>query len=187
MENVATAFAVYEAIYLKKPFYERVITISGSCIFEPKNLWARIGTQAADLIRTCKGFMQEPKRVIFGGPMTGEAISHLDEPMTKKVRGILAFSSELETFGQEESCIRCGFCVEACPESLVPETLIRAVQHDNLNLAREYDINSCTECGLCTYICPSKIPMVAIIQKGKSILTQEDPEQEPAYAFSSRG
>src|SRR3989338_3796388 len=148
VENVATAFAVYEAVYLNKPFYERVITISGSCIFEPKNLWARIGTQAADLIRTCKGFMQEPKRVIFGGPMTGEAISHLDEPMTKKVRGILAFSSELETFGQEESCIRCGFCVEICPELLVPETLVRAVQHENLNLAREYDINSCTECGL---------------------------------------
>ncbi len=186
VENVATAFAVYEAVYLNKPLYERVITVSGSCVFEPKNLWARNGTQAADLIRACKGFMREPSRVIFGGPMTGKAISGLSEPVTKRVRGILAFSSELETFGEEQPCTRCGFCVEACPEQLVPEAIVRAVRRENPDLAKEYDMDSCTECGACAYICPSKIPMVDIIRKGKEVSIQTDSQRKAAYAFSSR-
>ncbi|MBI4394591.1 MAG: RnfABCDGE type electron transport complex subunit C [Candidatus Omnitrophica bacterium] len=186
VESVASAFAVYEAVYLKKPLYERVMTVSGSSILEPKNLWARMGTQAADLIRACKGFMREPERVIFGGPMTGRSIAHLDEPVTKEVPGILAFSSELEMFGKEETCIRCGFCIDICPVSLVPEAIVKAIRQGQPDLAQTYEIDSCTECGLCAYICPSYIPMVDIIRKGKEVFKSEDSEREPVYAFSSR-
>ncbi|MBI4373026.1 MAG: 4Fe-4S dicluster domain-containing protein, partial [Candidatus Omnitrophica bacterium] len=108
------------------------------------------------------------------------------EPVTKRVRGILAFSSELETFGEEQPCTRCGFCVEACPEQLVPEAIVRAVRRENPDLAKEYDMDSCTECGACAYICPSKIPMVDIIRKGKEVSIQTDSQRKAAYAFSSR-
>ncbi len=187
VENVATAFAVYEAVYLKKPLYERVMTVTGDCIVEPKNLWARIGTRAVDLIRSCKGLMREPERVIFGGPMTGEAVPDLEIPVTKKVQGILALPSDSLAVYKEEPCIRCGLCVEVCPESLVPETLIRAVEIGDRELAKEYDIDSCTECGCCAYICPSKIPMVAMIREGKQVSIQESFRPQPAYAFSSNG
>ena len=187
VENVATAFAVYEAVYLKKPLYERVVTVAGPCVVEPKNLWARIGTHATDLIRSAKGFMRHPDRVVFGGPMTGEAIRDLETPVTKKVQGILALPADLVAPGQEEPCIRCGWCVDVCPELLVPETLVRAVQKRDDKLAKEFNIDSCTECGACTYICPSKIPMGVIIQKGKTESIGASFPPEPAYAFSPRG
>ncbi len=180
VEDVATAFAVYEAIYLNKPLYERVVTIAGPCVIEPKNVWARIGTRANDLFRSAKGFLREPSRVLFGGPMMGEAISDLERPVTKEVQALLALSPDLIPNGQEEACTKCAKCVDVCPESLIPETLMKAVKKGNAALALEYDINSCTECGLCSYVCPSNIPLVQLIQSGKT-KTKSHPFQ-PAYA-----
>jgi len=173
IENVATAFAVYEAVYLNKPLYERVVTVAGACLIEPKNIWARFGTKANDLFRSAKGFLRGPGRVVFGGAMTGEAINNLEIPITKKIQGILALPPELIPSQLEEACIRCAKCVDVCPESLIPETLMRAVKKRNHRLADEYHINSCTECGLCAYICPSHIPLVQLIQSGKT----QDPYQ----------
>ena len=187
VENVATAFAVYEAVYLQKPLYERVVTVSGDCIVDPKNLWARNGTHAVDLIRSCKGWMREPERIIFGGPMMGEAISDIELPVTKKVQAILALPPELVSHAQEEACTRCGLCVEACPELLVPETLVRAVRAEDQMLAEEYDIKSCTECGACAYICPSKIPIVEVIRKGKPAGIRKHLQTQPVYALSRHG
>lgn len=168
VENVATVFAVYEAVYLNKPLYERVVTIAGPCVMEPKNVWARIGTKASDLIRSAKGFLRQPSKVLFGGPMTGEAIGDLERPITKKVQGILSLSQELIASGREQACTRCAKCVDVCPESLIPETLMRAVKKEKYGLALEYDIQACTECGLCSYVCPSSIPLVSLIQSGKA-------------------
>ena len=119
--------------------------------------------------------------------MTGEAIEHLEVPITKKVQGILALPSELANSGAEEACIRCGRCVEACPELLIPETLARAVRKNDIALLEEYDLNSCTECGSCTYVCPSKIPLAAVIRSGKNTLVKEEVHSKPAYVFSSEG
>ena len=120
--------------------------------------------------------------------MTGEAIGDLEIPITKRVQGILALPGDLIPAGPEEACIRCGFCVNVCPESLIPETIVRAVRKGNEELAHEYDIDSCTECGSCSYICPSKIPIVAIIREGKNVSVKWTARPaEPAYAFSPQG
>lgn len=182
VENVATAFAVYEAVYLNKPLFERVVTIAGPCVFEPKNVWARNGTTANDLIRSAKGLLREPSRVLFGGPMTGEAIDSLERPVTKRVSTVLTLSPDLTKAGEEQACTRCAQCVDVCPESLIPEALMRAVKKGNHLLALEYEINSCTECGLCSYVCPSYIPLVQLIKSGKS--TQPNYLHQPAYAVS---
>jgi electron transport complex protein RnfC len=146
-----------------------------------------MGVRAFDLFRACKGLMREPEQIIFGGPMTGEAVSSLEEPVTKKVQGLLALPKEFRPAGTEEPCIRCGLCVDVCPESLIPETIVRAVRKENQVLAQEYEIDSCTECGACSYICPSKIPIVEVIRKGKSISPEPVAKPNPAYAFVSQG
>ena len=184
VQNAATAFAVYEAVYLKKPFYERVVTVGGPCIFEPKNFWAKVGTPAHELIGSAKGFLREPERVIFGGPMTGVTIGDLEAPVTKSTSAILALPAELTISGAEESCIRCGLCVEACPEDLRPEMILRAVRHNQMAVAREYAIDSCTECGICAYLCPSKIPLVDVIRKGKKTFLTEIPNTKSVHALS---
>jgi Na+-translocating ferredoxin:NAD+ oxidoreductase subunit C len=167
VENVATAFAIYEAIHLRKPLYERVITVTGPCVAEPKNLWARSGTPAVELLRACKGLLRDPDRVVFGGPMTGRTIPNFDVPITMEVPGIIAMPPDLVAFGKEEPCIRCGDCVDACPELLRPESLVRAVRSGNEELARTLEVDACTECGACSYVCPSKIPILSVIREGK--------------------
>lgn len=187
VENIATAFAVYEAVFLGKPLFERVITIEGACVTEPKNLWAPIGISIQDLLRSCKGLLRDPGRLVLGGSMTGESVSSMDAVVTKKVQAVLALPVELTTLEKEEPCSRCGLCVEACPESLVPETLVKAIRKRNRALAEEFEIYNCNECGNCSYICPSNIPMVELIRAGKNIFsfhTEQKLSTDSSHAVS---
>ena len=171
--NVATAFATYEAVRFNKPLFERVVTITGHCVVEPQNLLVRVGTPAHELIKFCKGFLRDPSRVIFGGPMSGVSVTSLEAPIAKSVGGIVALADEYVEEGEEKPCIRCGFCVEACPEYLVPEMLIRGILKRNKWIAKDFHLTSCIECGNCTYVCPSKIPILDILRQGKTVYANE--------------
>ena len=169
--NVATVFAIYEAVRFRKPLIERVVTVTGQCLVQPQNLLCRIGTTGESLVCDSKGFLREPRQLIYGGPMNGTAVRDLSEPITKTVAALLALPPELVRGGKESPCSRCGLCVEACPEFLVPEMLVRAISKKEHELASEFQLSSCTECGNCEFICPSKIPMVDILQEGKQRLS----------------
>ncbi len=166
-QNVATVFAVYEAVRFHKPLVERVVTLGGQCMVEPKNVWSRIGASGTDLVKEAKGFLREPSRLIHGGPMTGVAVASLDNPVTKLTGGLIALPAELVNAGEEEPCIRCGLCVEVCPEALMPELLVRAVRRRDEALARGFGLEACIECGNCTYVCPSKIPILELFRESK--------------------
>lgn len=168
VQNIATVFAVYEAIRYRKPLVERVITVSGHCVVEPQNLLCRIGSSGEIAVQSAKGLLRQPKRVIYGGPMGGVSVADLSTPITKPVSGIVALASEFINDGKETPCIRCGFCVESCPEDLNPEMLMRAARKKNEQLIWEFELESCTECGNCAYVCPSKIPLVDIFKQAKS-------------------
>ncbi|MFH1727292.1 MAG: electron transport complex subunit RsxC [Pseudomonadota bacterium] len=167
VQNVQSALSIYEAVTLKKPVIDRVITISGDAIKEKKNILVRIGTKLTDIIEFCGGTKENLKKVIFGGPMMGQAITNLDIPIIKGTSGIL-FLSDKETKVYEESrCLRCGFCVDACPQGLVPADFISYVKNADFETLENMHILDCIECGCCVFACPSKRKMVHYIKLGK--------------------
>jgi len=168
VHNVGTVFAIYEAVYLRKPLYERVVTVTGPCLANPKNLLVRIGTPVARLIEQCGPLLREPKKIIMGGPMMGIAQYTMDGPVIKGTSGVILLDEAAEREEEESFCLRCGECVENCPIGLNPGLIALAIAKDKLDLAQEYGIMDCIECGLCAYLCPSRRNIVQAIKTAKA-------------------
>ncbi|MFH1692184.1 MAG: electron transport complex subunit RsxC [Candidatus Omnitrophota bacterium] len=168
VHNVGTVCAIYEAVYLRKPLYERVVTVTGCCIANPKNILARIGTPVKDLIEQCGPVLKEPKKIVMGGPMTGVAQYTLEGPVIKGTGGIILFEEVVEKEEEESFCVRCGECVDNCPMGLNPGLIAMAINKDKLDLAEDLGIMDCIECGLCAYVCPGRKGLVQAIKTAKT-------------------
>ncbi len=168
VQNVQTAYAIYEAVYSGKPLVERAITLTGSCLKEPVNIRVRIGTVLKDLVDFIGGLKKEPKKIIMGGPMMGLAQYTMDVPIVKGTSGVLFLSEEEVRQAEESVCIRCGKCIEVCPMQLAPTTLMYRVKREFFSEAKELGIAGCFECGACAYECPAKIPLLDYMKYGKA-------------------
>ncbi|KZL91911.1 electron transport complex subunit RsxC [Clostridium magnum] len=167
--NVSTIVAVANAVVNGIPAIERVTTVTGDAIKEPKNLLVKIGTSFKDVIDYCGGYSKTPKKIINGGPMMGYAQDSLEIPVVKGVAGILVLSKDAVSHDEKSACIRCGRCVKACPIGLVPSMLSILSERDRHEEAREsYGLMNCIECGSCAYVCPSKRNIVQNIRYSKS-------------------
>jgi electron transport complex protein RnfC len=170
VHNVATAFAVYEAVYFGKPLYERVVTMTGDCLEKPRNLLARIGTTIKDLIEDCGCLIKEPKKIIFGGPMMGIAQYSLDTPIIKTTNGVILLSHGEPLDLEDPVCIRCARCVENCPVGIMPCIISQASKNEKWDMAKDYGCFDCIECGICNYVCPQKIYLVQSIRHAKTMI-----------------
>jgi len=168
IHNVATVFAIYEAAYRLKPLYERVVTVTGSCLANPKNLLVRIGTTVKDLLTECGPLVKEPAKVIFGGPMMGIAQYTLDVPVIKSTTGIIFFCKDEVFMRENRVCCRCSLCIDSCPVRIIPSMISIAAEKEKWELAKDYDASNCIECGICSYVCPAKRDLVGLIQYAKS-------------------
>jgi electron transport complex protein RnfC len=169
VQNISTAVAVFEAVRYGKPLIERVVTVTGEGIYQPKNLLTKIGTLVSQLIEDCGGIKGENLKVISGGPMMGFALSSLEIPVTKGTSGIVVLAESdivhMESFGP---CIRCGRCIDICPMGLMPSMLSIYAEKGFYEGAKEYGLFDCFECGSCAFVCPSKRPIVQLIRLAKS-------------------
>ena len=170
VHNVATALAIYEAVALNKPLYERVVTVSGDCIKDPANLLVKIGTPASELAAECGGFIKKPKKIIFGGPMMGVAQPSEDAPVIKGTSGILFLSKDIAGEYNEGVCIRCGACVRACPMYLEPTTIYYAAKKARFDIVNDLCALDCIECGACSFDCPARLELSGIIKYAKAMI-----------------
>ncbi|MEJ2197134.1 MAG: electron transport complex subunit RsxC [Desulfuromonadales bacterium] len=168
VHNVSTAAAVTDAVMLGRPLIERVCTVTGPAIKEPKNLRIRIGMPLSHLVEVCGGLVEEPGKIILGGPMMGFTQVGFDVPVIRGSSGLLLLREEDIANSPEGPCIRCARCVQACPMNLMPTTIAAYARRDLVEETEEYCAMDCIECGSCSYVCPASIPLVQLIRHGKA-------------------
>ncbi len=165
--NASTTLAVYYAVQKNKPLIERVVTITGKSVKEPKNLLTRMGTPIQSLIDAAGGLPADAGKVINGGPLMGRAMVNLASPVTKGCSGITVLSGRDAVRREASQCIKCAKCVAACPMGLEPYYLSKMTQKKNWDELEAQMITSCIECGCCQSTCPSYLPLLDWIRLGK--------------------
>ena len=187
MQNVGTAWAVKRAIIDGEPITERVVTLTGEAIARPANVWGRLGTPVSHLLREVGFKPGKNQMVIMGGPLMGFTLPALDVPIVKISNCILAPSaSEMGEELEEQSCIRCSACADACPANLLPQQLFWYSQGGDHDKARAHHIDDCIECGACAYVCPSNIPLVQYYRQEKAELRAIDLEAQRTAEAKAR-
>lgn len=156
-----------------KPLVSRSITVDGTAVRNPKNVRVPIGTSLSDIFDFCGGFTEEPKKIIFGGPMMGIAVHDISGPICKQNNALLAFKADPRLYKKERECIRCGRCVNVCPMNLMPTELENLVKLKDAKGLSDAGLMVCMECGSCAYACPSGRPLVQYLRLGKQLIREE--------------
>lgn len=167
VQNIGTMYAVYQAVQKRKPLFERVVTVTGKSVKEPKNLLTRIGTPTKELIEYCGGIPEDTAKIIDGGPMMGRAVANLDGVINKGSSGVLIMGRKEVEVVEESPCIRCGKCVNVCPMGLEPYYLNNLADYSRFAECGEHGAMDCIECGSCSYTCPAQIRLLDNIRLAK--------------------
>ena len=168
VQNVGTAFAVYQAVMKNKPLFERYTTVTGKKLEKPSNFLVRMGTPMIDLINECGGMPKGDNKLLAGGPMMGKALMSVDVPICKGTNSVTILSGDDAKRKPVQPCIRCAKCVSACPMGLEPYLLATASALHDWEKVEAAGVTSCIECGSCQFTCPAHRPMLDNIRLGKS-------------------
>ena len=168
VQNVGTAFAVYEAVQKNKPLFEGIMTVTGDCLDHQRNFIHRVGTPLSFIMEYSGGVPEKASKLISGGPMMGKAIVNVDAPTLKGTSSILYLTEEQTKRKAESNCIRCGKCVSACPMGLEPYLLNKLGRASRMDELEEHHVYDCIECGCCSFTCPAFIPLLDTIRQSKA-------------------
>ena len=170
VDNVATIYAVYQAIQKNRPLVDRVMTVTGKNVAKPGNYLVRFGTPLSEVIAFAGGVPDGTGKIIGGGPMMGRAMSNIDMPANKRTSAILFLPEEESRRQPVENCIRCAKCVSACPMGLEPYLLSRQSELQLWDDMEQHHIMDCIECGCCQFTCPSHRPLLDYVRSGKAMV-----------------
>ncbi len=172
VNNVGTMAGLADWFDRGLPLIERVVTVAGPGVERPANLLVPVGTPVRAVLDHCGGLRHATREVVMGGPMMGQPLAGLDVPVLKGTSGLLAFTDAETRLPAEYTCIKCGRCVEACPQFLNPSRLGRLARAGRWEEMESRFVNDCVECGSCTFACPSGIPVVQLIRVAKGALRE---------------
>ena len=167
--NAATCKAIHDAVYDGMPLIQRIVTVSGDILMEPKNLMVPIGTSYNDLLEAC-GHSERPYKVLSGGPMMGIAQFDLSVPTIKACNAITILGRKNRFSVKDPHCIRCGKCIDVCPMHLMPVLMYKALYSNEIEEMNQTHLMDCCECGCCAYNCPAGVPLVLAFRSGKQKL-----------------
>ena len=168
VQNVGTAFAVYEAVMKNKPLFERYTTVTGKQLKNPGNFLVRMGTPMSQFIDACGGLPEGDNKILAGGPMMGKALTSTEVPVCKGTNSVTVLTEDDARRKEPQPCIRCAKCVGACPMGLEPYLLATLSSLKNWERVEAEDVTSCIECGSCQFTCPAHRPLLDNIRQGKS-------------------
>ena len=156
VDNVDTIVAIYHAVVEGRPLMERIITVTGDCVRNPRDYKVHIGMNYHDLLDASGNFTKKPAKIISGGPMMGFALFQLDVPTTKTASALLCLSRDDVSKEKETACINCGRCAAVCPSRILPGRLADFAEHGQEEEFLKCNGMECIECGCCSYVCPAK-------------------------------
>lgn len=170
VNNVDTVVAIYHAVIEGKPLMNRIVTVTGDAIADPRNFIVRIGTNYHELVEEAGGFKKEPVKIVSGGPMMGFALFGLDVPTTKTASALLCLTEDEVSQMEPSACINCGRCVEVCPGRVVPKMLAVAAANGDEETFLAGNGMECCECGCCSFVCPAKRHLTQNIKSMRKLL-----------------
>ncbi|CCZ12752.1 electron transport complex RnfABCDGE type C subunit [Prevotella sp. CAG:1092] len=170
VQNVGTAYAVYQAVMKNKPLFERYTTVTGKQLKNPGNFLVRMGTPMRELIDLCGGMPEGDNKVLAGGPMMGKSVVSTDVTVCKGTNSITILTDADAHRKAAQPCIRCGKCVSACPMGLEPYLLATLSSFKEWERLEAEQVTSCISCGSCQFTCPSHRPILDNILQGKGVV-----------------
>ena len=173
VDNVETMVAIYNAVKLGRPLTNRIFTVTGDAVSDPRNFYISIGTSYKQLLEAAGGLKNPAKKMIAGGPMMGFALFSIDVPTTKTTSALLCMTEDEASLYETTACINCGRCVEACPENLIPSRLADFAEHKQMDTFEKWYGLECVECGSCSYVCPARRPLAQSVKTYKKMVLAE--------------
>ncbi len=178
--NINTTCAIFRAITQGMPVVNKIVTVSGSGVVEPKNIECPVGTPVSCLFDACGGLDEKTYKLVMGGPMMGMAQYTAEVPVGKGTGAMLAFCADEEKTVENPQCIRCGKCVEACPMHLEPLFMFQYASKGMLDELEAANIMDCMECGACAYVCPARVHLTHMFKTGKQKINDKKKREKAA-------
>ncbi|MBQ8497258.1 MAG: electron transport complex subunit RsxC [Clostridia bacterium] len=170
--NCTTLAAIGTYLKTGMPLVEKCITVDGAAVRTPQNVIVPIGTSLAEVFAFCGGFITEPEKVLYGGPMMGITVPDLNAPVLKNTNAILALTAKEAKLPKTTACIRCGSCTNTCPFGLAPASILLAYKKKDTERLEKLSVETCMECGCCSFVCPANRPLVQTNKLAKALLKE---------------
>jgi electron transport complex protein RnfC len=166
--DAATALAIGRYALLQEPMLQSPMAVRDHVLDRSYFLVTPIGTTLGEILE--KIGVPRSACVLRGGDLLRDV--RLSSDFVIGGGELVIHIAGMQAAVNPDPCIRCGWCVQACPTRVQPAAVLDAVQLDDMDMAERAGIEACIECGICSYVCPSFLPLLQGIRKMKRAIKE---------------